>query len=64
MSPRELQVISLVAQGMTNYEIGRKLFIAPSTVRSHLANSMEKLEACNRTNLVYLAMKKGLIQDD
>ncbi|MFL5962363.1 MAG: LuxR C-terminal-related transcriptional regulator [Gaiellaceae bacterium] len=49
LTPRELEVIRLVARGKTNREIAHSLWISPHTVRTHLENMFEKLEVTNRT---------------
>jgi DNA-binding CsgD family transcriptional regulator len=52
VSPRELEILSLVGAGKTNKEIARELWLSPHTVRSHLENAFEKLEVTNRTAAV------------
>ena len=52
VSPRELEILSLVGAGRTNKEIARELWLSPHTVRSHLENVFEKLEVTNRTAAV------------
>ena len=52
VSPRELEILSLVGVGKTNKEIARELWLSPHTVRSHLENAFEKLEVTNRTAAV------------
>lgn len=51
LTPRELDIIRLVAQGMTNRDIGKQLFLSEGTVRNNIAVIMEKLEVKNRTQL-------------
>jgi len=63
LSRRELQVTRMVASGMRNREIGKKLFIAEGTVKVHLHNIYEKLEMDNRLALTLFARKKGLLDD-
>lgn len=50
LSERELQVLSLVADGLTNDEIGSRLLIEASTVKFHIARLMTKLDARNRAH--------------
>jgi DNA-binding CsgD family transcriptional regulator len=52
LSPREHEVLALVAEGRTNIEIGRLLWISPGTVRKHLENAYEKLGVHTRTAAV------------
>ena len=52
LTPREQQVVALVAEGMTNAEIARRLWISPGTVRRHLENVFAKLDVHTRTAAV------------
>ena len=61
VSERELEVLRLVSQGMSNREIGEKLCISESTVKNHLRNIMDKLHLQNRMQLIAFAYKNGLI---
>jgi DNA-binding NarL/FixJ family response regulator len=61
LSDREVEVVELLASGMTNKEIGRELFIAQTTVKSHLENIMRKLGVPDRTGAVAEAMRRGLV---
>jgi DNA-binding NarL/FixJ family response regulator len=61
LSPRELEVLALVAEGYSNKEIGVRLFVTEQTVKFHLANVFRKLGARNRTEAARSAMHKGLI---
>ena len=64
LSPRELEVLRLMATAVTYREIGQKLFIAEETVRSHVKNILAKLNQPNRTQAVVSALKLGLIALD
>lgn len=64
LSGREREVLQLAAEGYTNPEIGKRLFISPRTVEIHRANMMRKLALHNQTELIRYAMKKGLIADE
>ncbi|MBI4499345.1 MAG: response regulator transcription factor [Chloroflexi bacterium] len=64
LSPREREVLTLVAQGKTNQEIAAALFLSVNTVQTHRAHIMEKLDLHNRTELIKYAMRKGLIASD
>jgi len=59
LSPRELEVVQLVAQGMTNKQIAEALFISPKTVSRHLSTSMRKVSVTSRTALAMAANEKG-----
>lgn len=61
LTKREIEVLKLVAQGLTNQEIGLKLFISHRTVDTHRRNMMEKLNLHNAAALTNYAAKKGLI---
>lgn len=60
LSNREGQVLRLLAEGMTTEAVGRKLFLSPTTVRSHAEGAMRKLEARNRVHAVATALRLGL----
>lgn len=61
LSERERAVLRLVAEGCTNAEIGRRLFIGESTVKTHLLRSFTKLDVDDRTAAVTRAMHHGLL---
>lgn len=61
LTPRERQVLSLVAIGLTNGEIGRRLYISETTVKTHLLRIFGKLGVSDRTAAVTTAMARGLI---
>jgi DNA-binding NarL/FixJ family response regulator len=61
LSPREGEVLQLVAKGLTNREIGEALFISENTVKTHLQNIMEKLHLANRSQAAAYAIQKGLV---
>ncbi|WP_022889270.1 response regulator [Agromyces italicus] len=61
LSPRELEVLRLVAAGRSNPEIARELFIGEATVKTHLLHAFEKLEVSDRTRAVTRAMELGLL---
>ncbi|WP_157001710.1 response regulator [Agromyces laixinhei] len=61
LSPREVQVLRLVADGRSNPEIARELFIGEATVKTHLLHVFEKLEVGDRTRAVTRAMELGLL---
>lgn len=59
LSPREKEVLQLVAQGLSNQIVGRRLFISPVTVKTHVHNILTKLGAHNRTEAVHRARTLG-----
>ncbi|QQM44665.1 response regulator [Streptomyces liliifuscus] len=61
LSGREVAVLRLVADGCTNSEIGRRLFIGESTVKTHLLRAFGKLGVTDRTAAVTYAMRFGLL---
>jgi DNA-binding NarL/FixJ family response regulator len=61
LTPRESEVLAMVAQGLSNSEVGAHLTIGESTVKTHLANVFEKLGVTDRTHAVTRAMALGLI---
>lgn len=64
LTPRESEVLALVAQGRSNGEIGRQLFISTKTVSVHVSNILSKLGAAGRTEAVAVARQSGLLADD
>lgn len=61
LSERETAVLRLVAEGCTNADIGRRLFIGESTVKTHLLRAFAKLGVADRTAAVTSAMRHGLL---
>ena len=61
LTRREREILSLVANGLTNEKIGTALAISPETVQSHVRNAMGKLEADTRTQAVATALRQSLI---
>ena len=64
LSTRERQVLHLAAEGLTNAEIGARLFISPRTVETHRARLMRKLELQSHAELIRYAIRRGLITAD
>jgi len=62
LSQRELEVLTLVAKGLTNKEIAQQLFISDKTVRNHVTSCLEKLHANDRTEAATTAIGRGLIR--
>jgi DNA-binding NarL/FixJ family response regulator len=61
LSARELEVLRLVAQGLSNRAIGEKLFLGEATVKTHLLHAFAKLDVRDRTRAVTRAMELGLL---
>ncbi len=61
LSRRELEVLELMAAGFSNQEIGARLFISLSTVKTHSSNLFEKLDVKRRTQAIERGKKLGLI---
>jgi two-component system response regulator NreC len=61
LTPREQEVLELLAEGLSNDEIAESLFISRHTVARHRENLMRKLDLHNRSELVKYAIRKGLI---
>jgi DNA-binding NarL/FixJ family response regulator len=62
LTTREREVMALVAEGLTNSEIGDRLFMSPATARTHVSRILGKLGARDRTQLVVLAYESGLVR--
>jgi two-component system, NarL family, response regulator LiaR len=60
LTPRELEVLALLAAGMSNNEIAEQLTLSVGTVRLHVSNVLTKLDAPNRTTAAIIALKHGL----
>lgn len=61
LSPREVEVLRLIALGHTSVEIARKLHLSPRTVETHRANVHRKLGLATRAELVRYALRRGLV---
>ncbi len=61
LSEREIEIIELVAEGLTNREIAIRVFLSPNTVKVHLRNIFSKTGVASRTELTVLAMQEGWI---
>jgi DNA-binding NarL/FixJ family response regulator len=62
LSGREAEILAMLARGLTGEEIAQRLVLSPETVRTHVRNSMAKLEARTRTEAVVKALELGEIQ--
>ncbi|WP_281273442.1 response regulator [Cohnella lupini] len=64
LSDRELEVLRLIAGGLTNAEIAAQLFISEKTVKGHVSNILSKLHLLDRTKAAVFAWEKGLMNPD
>ena len=60
LTSRELEVLRLIARGMTNQEIANKLVVSETTVRTHVSAILERLHLTNRTQIALYALREGL----
>lgn len=64
LSKRELEVLRLIAEGLSNAVIGEQLFISEKTVKSHVGNILSKLHLADRTQAAVLAWRSGLVKPE
>jgi DNA-binding NarL/FixJ family response regulator len=64
LTEREREIMSLVAEGLSNDEIAQRLVVSPATVRTHVSRAMVKLHARDRAQLVVFAVQSGLSASD
>jgi NarL family two-component system response regulator LiaR len=64
LTEREVEVLSLVARGLSNQEIAERLVVSERTVRSHVSNILGKLHLANRTQAALYAVREGLANPD
>ena len=62
LTARQQEVLNCLAQGMSNIEIGRTLFISDGTVKAHVKAILQKLDARDRTQAITIAIKRGLVR--
>ena len=63
LTPRETEVLRLLARGMSNKEIGTELFIGEKTVKTHVSSILSKLDVPSRTQAALYAVRIGLVSD-
>jgi len=61
LSPREMEVLTLVGKGLTNHQIAERLVVTPGTVKTYLQRILEKLHLENRAEAMAYALQRGLI---
>lgn len=61
ITPRELEILGLMARGLSNREIGEKLFVSENTVKTHSSRLFDKLSAKRRTQAVQIGKEFGLL---
>ena len=60
LTDRELDILELIAQGLDNQTIARRLVLNPKTVRNHVSNVLTKVHATDRSNAIVLARQAGM----
>jgi DNA-binding NarL/FixJ family response regulator len=61
LTEREVEVLTLVAQGLSNAEIGQRLYVSPATAKTHVGRLLMKLDARDRAQLIIVAYETGLV---
>ena len=64
LTPREMETLRLVAQGLTNQEIAERLVISQRTVRNYVSNILGKLHVANRVQAALYALKEGIVEQE
>lgn len=64
LSERELEVLKLIADGMSNGEIAAKLVLSEKTVKGHVSNILSKLQLADRTQAAVYAWRQGVVRRD
>ena len=64
LTPRETEVLRMVARGLSNSQIGAVLFCSENTVKAHLKRVLAKLGASDRTEAVTIALRRGIMHLD
>ena len=60
-TPREVEVLQLISDGLVNREIGQRLFLSEETVKSHVRHLLAKLQARSRAHAVAVGLRRGII---
>jgi DNA-binding NarL/FixJ family response regulator len=61
LTPQQVTILSLIAQGYSNKEIGTQMFLSENTVKSYVQDLLQKMGARNRVDAAMIASKKGWI---
>jgi DNA-binding NarL/FixJ family response regulator len=61
LTPREAEVLQLIADGLVTREIGKRLFLSEETVKSHVQHLLEKLQARSRAHAVAVGFRRGIL---
>ncbi|BAV87843.1 two-component system response regulator [Rothia aeria] len=61
LTPREYEVLKLVAEGLSNSEIGRELVLSEATIKTHVSHVLNKLDARDRVQAVIMAYEAGIV---
>ncbi|MCH4160823.1 MAG: response regulator transcription factor [Bifidobacterium sp.] len=64
LTPRELEIVQLIVDGLSNIQISRRIFISPFTVKTHANRAMMKVDARDRAQLVSFAIQAGMMPDN
>jgi NarL family two-component system response regulator LiaR len=64
LTEREVDVLRLVAQGLSNDDIAEKLVLSERTVRTHVSHILDKLHLANRTQMALYAVREGIAKLD
>ncbi len=64
LSPREQEILELLADGLKAADIAHRLYLSESTVKSHITHLYEKLGASNRAQALVTAMRRGLLLEN
>jgi DNA-binding NarL/FixJ family response regulator len=62
LTPREIEILTLLASGLANKQIAHKIKISDKTVRNHISNIYEKVKVVDRSQAVLYAVRKGLVE--
>ena len=62
LTEREREVLALIGRGLSNAEIGERLFVSPATAKTHVSHIMTKLYARDRAQLVVMVYESGLVR--